>query len=119
MIEVEVVHPAGHTQQYFTHDRDVGEVVRIDRHLGIDTVRQGIDFSVRAQLDDGLHAIRARRDRQRLERTLRLIGPPGTTGRIAVSFPENTWPGRALNTTSASSPGFRRSSEFWRNWATI
>ena len=59
VIEVEVVHPAGHTQQYFTHDRDVGEVVRIDRHLGIDTVRQGIDFSVRAQLDDGLHAIRA------------------------------------------------------------
>lgn len=70
------MHPAGHTQQYFTHDRDVGEVVRIDRHLGIDTVRQGIDFSVRAQLDDGLHAIRARRDRQRLERTLRLIGSP-------------------------------------------
>jgi hypothetical protein len=51
VIEVEVVHPAGHTQQYFTHHRDVGEMVRIDRHLGIDTVWQRIDFGVRLQLN--------------------------------------------------------------------
>jgi hypothetical protein len=45
------VHPAGHTQQHFTHHRNVGEMVGIDRHLGIDTVRQCIDFSIRIQLN--------------------------------------------------------------------
>jgi hypothetical protein len=44
-------------------------MVGIDRHLGINTVRQCIDFSIRAQLDGRQHAIRARRDRQRLQRT--------------------------------------------------
>ncbi len=42
MIEIEVVHPAGHPQQHFTHHRDVGEMVGVDRYLRVDTIRQRI-----------------------------------------------------------------------------
>lgn len=38
MIEIEVVHPAGHPQQHFTHHRDVDEMVGVDRHLRVDTI---------------------------------------------------------------------------------
>lgn len=38
MIEIEVVHPAGHPQQHFTHHRDVGEMVGVERHLRVDTI---------------------------------------------------------------------------------
>ncbi|CDK72361.1 hypothetical protein [Klebsiella pneumoniae IS22] len=38
MIEIEVVHPAGHPQQHFTHHRDVGEMVGVDRYLRVDTI---------------------------------------------------------------------------------
>jgi hypothetical protein len=39
VIEVEVVHPAGHTQQHFTHDGNMREMVGINRDLRINTVR--------------------------------------------------------------------------------
>ncbi len=51
VIEIEVVHPAGHTQQHLTHYRDVSKVIRIDRHLSINAVGQRIDISIRLQLD--------------------------------------------------------------------
>ncbi len=38
MIEIEVVHPAGHPQQHFTHHRDVGEMVGVECHLRVDTI---------------------------------------------------------------------------------
>lgn len=38
MIEIEVVHLAGHPQQHFTHHRDVGEMVGVERHLCVDTI---------------------------------------------------------------------------------
>lgn len=66
MIEIEVVHPAGHPQQHFTHHRDVGEMVGVDRHLRVDTIRQRINFGIGVELDGRQHAIAARRHGQRL-----------------------------------------------------
>ena len=74
MVEIEVAHPAGHPQQHFTHHRNVGEMVGVDRHLRIDAIGKCIDFGIRIELNGRQHASAARRHGQRLQRPLRLIG---------------------------------------------
>lgn len=74
MVEIEVVHPAGHPQQDFTHYRHVREVVRINRNLGVNAVRQRVHVGVWIQLDGAQYAIGARDHRQRLQNALRLVG---------------------------------------------
>ena len=60
VIQVDVVHPAGHAQQHLTHNREVTKVIRVDGDLGRYPIWQVIVVNGRIeQLDLGQNTIAA------------------------------------------------------------